>query len=297
MEIWRLRYFQAVAEELSFSRAARRLHVTQPSLTRAVQQLESELGAELLTRTRRNVSITAAGAVLLQETGLLLQRLEEAQRRTCRTASGEEGVLRLGYIGPPTEHFLGSVLRQYRAKYPQVSLVLEERTPERIWEMVEKRRLEMGITRPVLAGLSLGLQTDLIRKEPLCVVLPAQHPLAEAKALSWSDLQNQPLILLARREGAGLHETILKTLDKAKVTPSIAYTPSLMSTVMTYVEAGAGVGVTTDSVSRFSKNAALKSIPLLPTATVDLVLVWAEKHASPTAMAFRSMLLSYLKSP
>src|SRR5688572_24448585 len=120
MEIWRLRYFQAVAEELSFSRAARRLHVTQPSLTRAVQQLEAEIGAELLTRTRRNVSLTSAGAVLLQEIGLLLQRVEEAERRTRRTASGEEGVLRLGYIGPPTEHFLGNVLRQYRAKYPQV---------------------------------------------------------------------------------------------------------------------------------------------------------------------------------
>src|SRR5688572_5896216 len=98
MEIWRLRYFQAVAEELSFSRAARRLHVTQPALTRAVQHLEEETGAALLSRTRRHVSLTAAGAVLLQEIGVLLQRLEEAQRRTIRTASGEEGVLRLGYI-------------------------------------------------------------------------------------------------------------------------------------------------------------------------------------------------------
>lgn len=296
MEIWRLQYFQAVAEELSFSRAARRLHVTQPALTRAVQHLEQEIGSELLARTRRNVSLTAAGKVLLEEIGIILQRVEEARRRTSRTASGEEGVLRLGYIGPPTEHFLGRVLREYRARFPRVSLMLEERTPERVWEMVDKGRLEMGITRPVLAGRSLGLQTDLIRREPLCVVVPSEHSFAKEKAVKWAALRDESLVLLARREGVGLYETIRSALEKAKVTPLVAYTPSLMSTVMTYVEAGAGVGITTDSVSRFAKSSSLRSIPLVPETTVDLVIVWSEKHASPTALAFRKMLLEFLKT-
>jgi DNA-binding transcriptional LysR family regulator len=114
VEFRHLRYFQAVAEELSFSKAARRLHVAQPALSRTVKELEERLGVELLSRTRRSVALTPAGAVLLHETGLLLQRLDEAVRRVRRTAAGEEGELRLGYIGPPTQTFLGRIVKEFR---------------------------------------------------------------------------------------------------------------------------------------------------------------------------------------
>src|SRR5688500_16908749 len=109
MDLRHLRYFQAVAEELSFSKAARRLHIAQPALSRAVKELEEHLGVVVLQRTRRSVALTPAGSVLLQETGLLLQRFDEAIRRVKRTAAGEEGELRLGYIGPPTQAFLGRI--------------------------------------------------------------------------------------------------------------------------------------------------------------------------------------------
>ena len=103
MDLRHLRYFQAVAEELSFSKAARRLHVVQPALSRAVQELEHDLGVVLLERSRRSVAQTPAGSVLLSEIGLLFLRLDEAVRRVQRTGAGEEGELRLGYIGPPTQ--------------------------------------------------------------------------------------------------------------------------------------------------------------------------------------------------
>src|SRR6187551_2690034 len=101
MELRHLRYFQAVAEELSFSRAARRLHVAQPALSRAIKQLEATLGANVLERTRHSVRLTPAGVVLLRETILLLDHADELATRVRRTAAGEEGELRLGYIGPP----------------------------------------------------------------------------------------------------------------------------------------------------------------------------------------------------
>src|SRR5262245_47663656 len=132
MELRHLRYFQAVAEELSFSRAARRLHVAQPALSRAIKQLEADLNTSVMERTRHQVRLTPAGAVLLRETALFVQQLEEAVRRVRRTASGEEGELRLGYIGPPTQPFLGRLLCEYRSRYPRVSIHLEERTPERV---------------------------------------------------------------------------------------------------------------------------------------------------------------------
>src|SRR5215216_5527972 len=178
MELRHLRYFQAVAEELSFSRAAKRLHVAQPALSRAVKQLEAMLGASVLERSRHHVRLTPAGAVLLRETIGLLQQLEESLRRVRRTAAGEEGELRLGYIGPPTQPFLGRLLGDYRQLYPLVAIHLEERTPERVWEMVAKGRLSAALTRPVLAHEALGLRTILLREERLGIVVPAIHPLA-----------------------------------------------------------------------------------------------------------------------
>ena len=166
MDMRHLRYFQAVAEELSYSAAARRLRIAQPALSRAVQELEEATGVRLLDRNRRTVRLTPAGAVLLREAGLLFDRWEESLRRVRRTASGEEGELRLGYIGPPTRGFLSPLLREYRSRWPRVSVVLEERTPERVWEMVARGRLSAGITRPVLAHNALRLPSLLLRDEP-----------------------------------------------------------------------------------------------------------------------------------
>src|ERR1044071_983408 len=181
MELRHLRYFQAVAEELSSSRAAKRLHIAQPALSRAVKQLEQSLGAEVLERTRHFVRLTPAGAVLLREIAVLLEHLEELMRRVRRTAAGEEGELRLGYIGPPTQPFLGRLLHEYRRRYPLVAIHLEERTPERVWEMVAKGRLSAALTRPVVGFESTGLKTYLLRAERLGVVVPAKHPFASKR--------------------------------------------------------------------------------------------------------------------
>src|SRR5262245_47017773 len=122
MELRHLRYFQAIAEELSFSRAARRLNVVQPALSRAIKELETDLGVELLARTRRTVCLTAAGKVLLDDTALMFERLDQTVRRTRRAALGQQGELRLGYIGPPTNLFLSRLLEEYARCCPQVTV-------------------------------------------------------------------------------------------------------------------------------------------------------------------------------
>jgi DNA-binding transcriptional LysR family regulator len=290
MELRHLRYFQAVAEELSFSRAAKRLNIAQPALSRAVQQLEHSLGAAVLERSRHMVRITPAGEVLLREGSVLLQQVEEVRRRVLRTAAGEEGELRLGYIGPPTEEFLGRVLAEFRRRYPRVSVILQERTPERVWEMVANGRLSVGLTRPVLADHALGLRTLLLRREPLWAVTPKGHPLARAKSIRWNQLQNEPLVLLARREGVGLYESILQACERERFTPRVAHTPSLMSTVLTYVEAGAGIGIMSDSVTALGANRPLEFRLLTPKRTVDLVMVWSERDESRPTAAFRELI-------
>jgi DNA-binding transcriptional LysR family regulator len=296
MDLRHLRYFQAVAEELSFSKAAQRLHIAQPALSRAVQELEEHLGTLLLDRNRRSVALTSAGRVLLNETGLLLQRFDEALRKVQRTAAGEEGELRLGFIGPPTQTFLGRVLQEFRRRHPRVSVTLEERTPERVWEMVVRGRLDIGLTRPVLASRALGLQTAHLRKERLCAVFPHTHPLANNRSVRWRALADEPLIILARREGVGLHDAVLDACRQAQFTPKLAHTPSLISTVLSYVEAGAGIGVIPDSICSLGAGLSVVFRPLIPVHSVELVMVWSDQVESPPATAFRNLMQEWQKA-
>jgi DNA-binding transcriptional LysR family regulator len=294
IELRHLRYFQAVAEDLSFSRAARRLHVAQPALSRAVKQLEAMLAAELFERNRHQVRLTPAGGVLLRETAALLQQLEESLRRVRGTAAGEEGELRLGYIDPPTQPFLGRLLHEYRKRYPLVAIHLEERTPERVWEMVARRRLSAAITRPVLTHQALGLRTVPLREERLGIVVPAAHPLAKRASIPWALLAREPLIVLARREGMGLHDAVMAGCRRAGITPRLAHTPSLIGTVMRYVEAGAGIGVVTESV--VAPRPELAFVLLTPGQHVPLVLVWQEDEDTPAVQRFRELLLEWKRA-
>ena len=297
MELRHLRYYQAVAEELSFSKAARRLRIAQPALSRAVKELEADLGVVLMLRDRRSVALTEAGAVLLHEIGLLLQRVDESVRRVQRTAAGEEGELRVGYIGAPTQAFLGRLLAEFRLRFPRVTVVLEERTPERVWEMVARGRLSIGLTRPVVAQPAAGLETMLLRKEPFVAVLPSGHPIAKrGRTIEWKEIAWEPLIILSRRESVSLHDVILGACRRARFTPHLAHTPTVISTVLSYVEAGAGIGIIPDSVAQLGASRPLVFRPLTPVASVELVMVWNSETSSPPANAFRALVAEWQKS-
>lgn len=295
MELRHLRYFQSVAEQLSFSKAAEKLHIAQPAISRTVRELELELGATLLLRTKRSVKLTPAGAALLQQAGIIFGICDEAVRKVRRITQGHEGELRLGYIGPPTQAFLSRIVNEYRRRHPGVTVILEERTPERVWDMVSKDRLDIGLARPVAASERLGLQTVLLRKEPMCAVLPPKHPLARARRIRWRQLRDEPLIVLTRREGVSLHDRVLDGCQRAGFSPRFAYTPSIIGTVLTYVEAGAGIGVVPDSMAYLDTEHQLVFRRLEPLLTVDLVMVWSGEQTNPAAIVFRALMTEWLK--
>lgn len=294
MDIRQVTYFQAVAEELSFSRAAKRLHMAQSALSRSVQQLESEIGAPLFDRSRRAIRLTPCGVVLARESGILLERIEDMMRRVRHAASGGTGELRLGYIGPPTKSFLGTLLRKFRNENPGVIVTLEERTPERVWEMVARGKLSVGLTRPVLSHEALGLPSLNLLEEPLCAAVPADHPATASGQMEWKDLSDQPLVVLARREGAGSHDTILAACRAAGFTPRFAHTPSLIGTILTYVEFGEGIGIVPATVKPESTEVVL--LPLVPRETIPLVMVWSGDDPDPQIKAFCDLVRRWLDS-
>ncbi|MDF1753241.1 MAG: LysR family transcriptional regulator [Verrucomicrobiales bacterium] len=294
MDIRQLTYFQAVAEELSFSRAAKRLHLAQSALSRSVQQLEAEVGAPLFDRSRRSIRLTPCGEVLARDSEILLERINDMMRRVRHAASGGTGELRLGYIGPPTKSFLGALLRQYRKENPGVIVTLEERTPERVWEMVARGKLSVGLTRPVISHEALGLPSLKLLEEPLCAAVPADHPATVAGEMNWKDLADEPLIVLARREGAGSHDTFLAACRAAGVSPRFAHTPSLIGTILQYVEFGEGIGIVPASVNSESSEVVL--LPLIPRQTIPLVMVWSGDDTDPHVKAFCDLVRDWLEA-
>jgi DNA-binding transcriptional LysR family regulator len=166
-----------------------------------------------------------------------------------------------------------------------------------VWEMVAKGRLSIGLTRPVIAQPAPGLHTVTLRKEPFLSVFSNGHPLANSQEpISWKQIAREPWIILARREGVSLHDGILAACRRARFTPHFAHTPTVISTVLSYVEAGAGVGIIPDSVARLGADRPLIFRALTPVQTVELVMVWNPESSSPPANAFRALVEEWLKA-
>jgi DNA-binding transcriptional LysR family regulator len=147
------------------------------------------------------------------------------------------------------------------------------------------------LTRPVLVHESLGLRTITLHEERLGILVPAEHKLAKRSSVPWTVLAREQLIVLARREGAGLHDAVIAGCRDAGVTPRLTHTPSLIGTVMSYVEAGAGIGVVTERV--VTPTPALKFVVLKPVQRVPLVFVWQEDNDSPPVQRFRELVLEW----
>ncbi|HUR45428.1 MAG TPA: LysR family substrate-binding domain-containing protein, partial [Candidatus Saccharimonadales bacterium] len=169
------------------------------------------------------------------------------------------------------------------------------RTPERVWEMVAKGRLDIGLTRPVLAHASLGMRTLCLRDERLCAAVPREHAWAKRKQLPWSSLASQRLVVLARREGAGLHDEILGACRAAGFTPRIGHSPSLIGTILRYVESGAGVGIIPECLGETDRSQRWAPIRLTPARTIPLVMVWKEEREEPPALAFRTLVAEWVR--
>jgi DNA-binding transcriptional LysR family regulator len=157
--------------------------------------------------------------------------------------------------------------------------------------MVSKGRLSIGLTRPVRAHEDLGPRSKLLLDERLCLAVPAGHALAQGGGVPWKRLKGLPLILLARREGAGSHDAILAACHEAGVTPELVRTPSLMGTILKYVEAGAGFGVVPECAVKEPGEVVL--VPLVPRRCIPLVLVWSKDSDNPAADAFRELVLAW----
>ena len=209
MELRHVRYFVAAAEELSFRRAAERLHVSQPALSVQIAQLEDELGATLLDRDRHHVALTAAGKVFLDRARRLLHAADEAVRAAGRAARGETGRLAIGFIAQLSYEWLPTVLRSFRKRYPDVEINLTELTPTRQIEGLVDRQLDLGIIGLGLPTPHDELEVAVMSREGLVVALPLDHPMANRRRVALRELAKEKFIFTARVDAPAFNPWLL----------------------------------------------------------------------------------------
>uniref|UniRef100_E6PVY6 Putative transcriptional regulator (LysR family) n=1 Tax=mine drainage metagenome TaxID=410659 RepID=E6PVY6_9ZZZZ len=287
MEIRHLRAFIAVAEERHFTRAAQRLHLSQPPLSQQIQALEAELGVRLFERGRSGVSLTAAGQALLPQALGILDQLQRAAEQARRAGQGESGSLAVGFAGSmPFSAVMPQLLHAFHAAWPEVELQLREQPSRDQLDDLVARRLDVGLIRPTQHAELAALDTRLLLREPLLAALHTSHPLAGNASLRLRQLRDEPFILYSSTLGSGLREQTLALCLKAGFSPRIAQEVHEMPTLISLVAAGMGVGLVAESMQRaqmpYVRHVALDDAG----AHSDILLAWKRDNPSVTLRNF-----------
>jgi len=237
VELRLLRYFIAVAEDLHFTRAAARLHISQPSLSHEIRALERTLGTPLFRRTRRWVKLTEAGALLLSEARAIVERTEEAGRRVARAGRGEIGQLNVGFAMSAAGDLLPNAVLAYRARFPEVNVHIQELTTAEQIEALMTDELEVGLVHDV--ALPPELRAVAVRRDTLVAALPSGHHLAKRARIALSDLKAELFVV-----GPGQsHHYVVSACASAGFVPQISQETSDTVTCLVLVASGVGVGV------------------------------------------------------
>jgi len=245
MELRHLRYFLVVGEVLNFTKAAARLRVAQPALSRQIQDLEDEIGVDLLRRSPRGVTLTAEGKLFLEEARELLKRVDESVEKTRALARGEYGELHIGYIPIPTAEILPPALETFRKAVPGVKLVLHDLSTDELIAGLRDGTLELAIMVQPIGEQTVGIEFETLRSYVWCVALSRTHPLARLKSIPLEKLAGERLVILSRKSYSEYHRILEHIFAPVSVRPRIVMECDSESSLFMEVEAGRAVAVVT----------------------------------------------------
>src|SRR2546425_1058467 len=245
MELRHLRYFLAVGEALNFTKAAAQLRVAQPALSRQVQDLEDEIGVDLLKRSPRGVTLTAEGKLFLEEVRQLLMRADESVEKVRALARGEYGELHVGYAPSPTVEILPPALAAFQKAVPRVKVFLHDLSSDELITGLQNGTLELAIMVPPAGDQTAGIQFEVLRTYPLCVAMTGMHPFARMKSISLEKLAAEPLVVLRRKDYPESAHYLDRLFASIPAKPAIAVECDSASSLITEVEAGRGIALAT----------------------------------------------------
>lgn len=256
IELRQYRQFVAVAEEMNFHRAARRLHMAQPPLTAAIRRIEALLGVSLMERTNRIERLTAAGEAFLLEARRVLAQSERAIEQARRAHRGLAGTLRLTFVATTAHELLPAVVRSFRSSHPDVALELQEATTAQQAAALRDDRADIGLVALPLPEWA-SLQTVSMGKAALMAALPRDHGLASRARVTLSELGQEPWILFPPSLGPGLHRRIIAACARAGFVPNVVQEAVQMATIVSLVAAGLGVSAVPPALAATGRRGAI----------------------------------------
>jgi DNA-binding transcriptional LysR family regulator len=272
-DLRQLRQFIAVAEHLHFGRAAQALHISQPPLTRSIQDLEARLGAKLLERSRRKVELTPAGAWFLEEARQVLGRLDRASREVAERAAGGAGALRIGFVTIADYSVLPGLLSRFKAANPGVSLSLRELVTEAQLEALAAGDLDLAFVLPPLP--TREIDSIAVNREPLVVALPEHHSLSRERGpLAVRALAGEPFVMVPAGLARGLSDVVLGLCTRAGFVPRVAQEAVQMQTVVSLVSSGLGVAIVPASLLNLRRSGVVYRAVRDAHPKIELRLAW-----------------------
>jgi DNA-binding transcriptional LysR family regulator len=287
VELRRIQYFVAVAEEAHFGRAAARLRMAQPPLSQQIKALEAEMGVTLFQRTTRKVELTAAGARFLRRAREILAAVDGAVTEAGQVAEGMLGRIAIGFTGSATYDLLPSLVRVLRADLPGIELDIhgEMLTPDQVTALVEGT-LDLGLLRPPVRNTAV--EVHVLRREPLIAVLPEHHALAARSQVRLSDLSDDPFITYPSHHRSVVYEAVIDACQQAGFVPGNVHEVGETSTLVSFVAAGLGVALVPASVQHLRITGAVY-LPLAGTTQeVELALATRANESSPLVARVRA---------
>jgi DNA-binding transcriptional LysR family regulator len=300
MELRQLRYFITLANELSFTKAAKLLHVSQPPLSYQIAQLENELGVRLFERTSRSVSLTEAGKALMPHAKAILDRTEEARSHLKRVAGGLCGRVQIGLAG---SHFLGpfpKFISQWRQQRPDVEVLLHEMQPTDHMHALKDGRLDLSLSRQAISDN--GMRTSLLWKDPVVAALPLGHRLVGHKTIRLKELENDEFVFLrigSSQFAAHSHQACVQAGFAPRIIQQVVEIPSALN----LVAAGLGVALVPASMARLRSDSVTicqlthQQAKIGLSLNGDVYLHWRAAESSEVVMQFRTQLLQWAKEP
>ena len=294
MELRQLRYFVAVAEELHFGRAAERLHVAQPPLSRTIQQLERALGTRLFDRSTRSVRLTAAGQALLEPARQVVESLRRAEAAVRSADSGEVGLVRIAFAGVSSYQLVAEWARVVRQHRPGIRLELYSQN----FALPALRKLVNNEVDVALGRWDLipaGVESRIASRDSLVMALPDTHRLAQATSLAIGDLRDEDFISLPPYEGAVLPDRLRRLAHEAGFSANVVQVAPDTLSALALVSAEVGCHLTLASVAEHSHQTHVDFVPLTDqTLDVDLQLVWRSDDANPALAAVLALADEFL---
>ena len=279
MELRHLRYFVAVAEELSFTKAAKKLRLAQPSLTRQVRNLEDEIGVRLLERANNRVALTEEGRLFLFDAKKLLAMCAETVAAVQRMNRGESSQLNIGYIANIHYGLLPATLGAFRKLYPRVALNLFDMTSAEQFQALEGHKIDLGFIglRPALSGHDL--LSEAVAHDTILVALPARHPLAKKAKLKLADLAAQFFIGMSAKTHPGAREWLLETCANAGFAGKILQEADAEPTAIRFVADGLGVAFMPEQITGLPHEGVVFR-PLAPSLRRESTIAWRADNPS-----------------